>query len=305
MRYVLYAFLALFMVTSALAQEAGRDSVATAHEDSLAAAQFEAELGYRTGDIELPHGMATIHVPEGFRYIDQKGAQLLLTESWGNPKEASDDVIGMLIPPVSPLDQDGWGIVITFDESGYVDDKDASKIDYDKMLKEMQKNADAYNKEREKQGFDPVTIVGWAEPPHYDAATHKLYWAKELAFGDEEHTLNYCIRALGRRGVLELNAVAHMGQLDEIHATTPAVLSSIEFNQGHRYADFIKGKDKIAEIGLAGLIVGVAAKAGFFKALLVALVALKKVIIVGLVALIAFLKRFFGRKNAKVSGRTA
>jgi len=67
----------------------------------------------------------------------------------------------------------------------------------------------------------------------------------------------------------------------------------------------------IKRVGIVGSgimgsgIAEVAAKAGFFKALLVALVALKKVIIVGLVALIAFLKRFFGRKNAKVSGRTA
>jgi uncharacterized membrane-anchored protein len=291
MRYVFFAFLAMFVATGAFAEDATTDS--------LTAEQFEAELGYRTGDIELPNSIATIHVPEGFRYLDKKGSQRLLTDGWGNPAEMSEDVVGMLIPSASPLADDGWGIVITFDESGHVDDKDAAKMDYDKILKQMKKDTEAMNKERAKLGFNPVTLVGWAEPPHYDAAAHKLYWAKELSFGDKEaHTLNYCIRVLGRRGVLELNAVAGMERLDEIHTTTPAVLSSIEFNQGHRYADFIKGKDKVAEIGLAGLIVGVAAKAGFFKALLVALVALKKVIIVGVVALIAFLKRFFGRKTA-------
>ena len=51
-------------------------------------------------------------------------------------------------------------------------------------------------------------------PPSYDAAAHKLYWAKELMFGtDMDHTLNYNIRVLGRRGVLVLNAVAEMKQL--------------------------------------------------------------------------------------------
>jgi uncharacterized membrane-anchored protein len=35
-----------------------------------------------------------------------------------------------------------------------------------------------------------VTLGGWAEPPSYDKATHKMYWAKELAFGTGEHTLN-------------------------------------------------------------------------------------------------------------------
>lgn len=45
--------------------------------------------------------------------------------------------------------------------------------------------------------------MGWAEPPSYDAPAHKMYWAKDLLFsGNTEHTLNYNIRILGRRGVL-------------------------------------------------------------------------------------------------------
>jgi uncharacterized membrane-anchored protein len=300
MRYALSALLALFVSSPVSAQDS--TAVAPTANDSLtvaaAIAQFETTLHYQTGDVQLPNGIATIHVPEGFRYLDKKNAQHLLTDGWENPKEASEDVIGMLVPPVGALGNDGWGIIITMDESGYVDDKDAAKLDYSKILEQMRKGAEEANKERKKHGFPPATLVGWAEPPHYDAANHKLYWAKELAFGDEEwHTVNYCIRVLGRRGVLELNAVAPMDLLDEIHASTPAVLSAIEFNQGHRYADFIKGKDQVAKLGLAGLIVGVAAKAGFFKALLVAIVALKKVIIVGVVALIAWLKRVFGKKK--------
>jgi uncharacterized membrane-anchored protein len=300
MRYALTALLTLFVASPASAQDS--TAVNPALRDSLTVAasiaQFEATLHYQTGDVELPNGIATIHVPEGFRYLDKKDAQHLLTDGWGNPKDASEDVIGMLVPPVGALGNDTWGIIITMDQSGYVDDKDAAKLDYSKILEQMRKGTEIANKERKKRGFPTVTLVGWAEPPHYDAANHKLYWAKELAFSDlESHTLNYCIRVLGRRGVLELNAVADMDHLDEIHSSTPAVLSAIEFNQGHRYADFIKGKDEVAKIGLAGLIVGVAAKAGFFKALLVAIVALKKVIIVGVVALVAWLKRVFGKKK--------
>ena len=63
-------------------------------------------------------------------------------------------------------------------------------------------------------GYEPIELVGWATPPRYDSRTHKLYWAKELKFGDsDENTLNYNIRILGRRGVLVLNAVAGMSQL--------------------------------------------------------------------------------------------
>ena len=182
------------------------------------AEEFEAKLGYQSGDVALQNGMATIHVPRSFRFLGPEGSGRLLVEAWGNPPDSADDVLGMLVPAaVSPLSDEGWGIVITYNEDGYVNDSDAGKINYANLLKEMQEDAAAANEERKKQGFETVTLVGWAEPPHYDAAAHKLYWAKDLMFGSEaEHTLNYNIRILGRRGVLVLNAVSGMKQLDAI-----------------------------------------------------------------------------------------
>lgn len=64
-----------------------------------------------------------------------------------------------------------------------------------------------------------------------------------MAFGGEaEHTLNYNIRILGRRGVLILNAVADMKQLPSIRKETRGVLSAVEFEEGHRYQDYLPGE---------------------------------------------------------------
>jgi len=132
-----------------------------------------------------------------------------------------------------------------------VNDDDAGKIDYTWLLKEMKESAQSTNEERKQQGFDPVTLIGWAEPPSYDKAAHKLYWAKELQFGTEpEHTLNYSIRVLGRRGFLILNAVASMKQLPVIHQQTPQILAALNFNEGYRYTDYLPGTDKAAAYGL-------------------------------------------------------
>ena len=259
--------------------------------------EFEAKLGYQTGTVTLKSGLATIRLPESFRFIGPDGSRRLLVEAWGNPPAAAEDVLGMLIPSgASPLSEAGWGIIITFDEDGYVNDSDAAKMDFNKLLKEMQESASGANEERKKQGFEPVRLVGWAEPPSYDRAAHKMYWAKDLQFGsNNDHTLNYNIRILGRRGVLVLNAVASMGQLAAIRSETKNVLNAVEFNEGHRYADFLPGKDKAAAYGLAGLIVGATAvKAGFFKLLWVGILAFKKVILVGAVALLGAIKRLFG-----------
>jgi len=259
----------------------------------------DSKLSYQTGKVQLSGGMATITLPPSFRFLGEQDSRKLLV-AWGNPPESAQGVLGMLVPSdVSPLSEDGWAIVVTYDDDGYVNDEDAKTLDYDKVLNEMQEQTVASNEARQKEGFEPITLVGWAEPPHYDAATHKLYWAKELKFGSStDHTLNYSIRILGRRGVLVLNAVSSIGQLDVVKKGTPDVLAAVEFNEGHRYADYLPGTDKAAAYGIGGLIVGAtAAKAGLFKLIWVAILASKKLILAGLVAAGAAIKKLLGGRN--------
>ena len=267
---------------------------------SVTPAEFEAKLGYQTGMISLRHGMATLRLPQSFRYIGPEGSRRLLTEAWGNPPAVAQSNLGMLIPTaVSPLSREGWGIVIEYEEEGFVNDDDAASIDYTRLLKQMQDATVAVNGQREKQGFEPVTLIGWAEQPSYDAAAHKMYWAKELAFGtNSNHTLNYNIRVLGRRGVLVLNAVAEMDQLPAIRRQTRDVLAAVDFNEGDRYSDYLPGTDKAAAYGITGLIIGAtAAKGGMFKVLIAGLLAFKKAVIMGFFAAVAAIRRFFGRRS--------
>lgn len=257
------------------------------------------QLKPQHGDITLGSGLATLKVPEEFGYLDPQQAKTMLEKIWGNPH--GEGTLGMLIPSgVDVLSADCWGVVITYEEEGYVKDDDADKIDYTDLMKTMKEGTAAANEERKKQGYPSIELVGWATTPHYDKAAHKLYWAKELKFSDgKENTLNYNIRVLGRRGVLVLNAVAGMTQLSLIEMNTPKVLEMVEFKEGHRYADFNGNTDKIAAYGIAGLVAGtIAAKAGFFKVLWIGLLAAKKFVIVGVIAVAAFLKKLFGRKAA-------
>ena len=92
-------------------------------------------------------------------------------------------------------------------------------------------------------------------------------------------------------------AVASMKQLPDVETGMQHVLGFVAFNEGHRYADFIPGTDKVAAYGIGALIAGkVAAKAGLFKLLLGALVAGKKFIAIALVAIAGLARRFFRRK---------
>ncbi|HXI68994.1 MAG TPA: DUF2167 domain-containing protein [Verrucomicrobiae bacterium] len=257
-------------------------------------------LKYQQGEIELRGGLAKLTVPKEFKFLGPDDAETVLVKIWGNPP-SEEKPLGLLIPAgMTPLSTNCWVVTIDYNEDGYVKDDDASKINYDDLLKKMQKGVTESNKVRKQEGYPTVDLLGWAAPPHYDAATHKLYWAKKLKFEDAEgETLNYSIRMLGRKGVLELNAIASVEQFAEIDAQTPQILGMVDFQEGSRYADFDPKVDKVAKYGIATLVAGgalaLAAKAGFFKVLLVGLLAAKKFIIIGLIAVVAIVKKFFKR----------
>ncbi len=249
------------------------------------------DLHYQQGEINLGGGLAKLSVPPEYNFLDGRQAELVLHDLWGNPP--SEQGLGMLMPAeMSPVDKDGWAIEVHYEEEGYVKDDEAATLNYDDLLKKMQEQTVEANKEREKEGYPALTLVGWATPPRYDQATHKLYWAKELEFeGHPKHVLNYNIRILGRKGVLVLNAIADMDRLADVEAATPTILKMVNFQEGSRYTDYKVG-DKVATYGLIGLIAGgVLAKAGGFKLLLAGLLAAKKFVIIGVVAIAGWFKK--------------
>jgi len=250
------------------------------------------------GLVKLPNEVAELDVPENFRYINPADTQRFLEDGWGNPDGSG--TLGMLLPTETELfGPEGWGVVITYQEDGYVSDEDADSIDDSELLASMKEGESSINQERVKLGYAPITLVGWAKPPHYDAATKKLYWAKELSFGnDDENTLNYNVRILGRKGVLVMNAVSGMSQLSRIEASMKQVLAFSEFTAGNRYSDYDSGVDKVAAYGIAALIGGkIAAKVGLLAKLGALLFAFKKVIIVAVVAAGSLLTRIFRRRK--------
>ena len=252
----------------------------------------------RHGEIKLPNGVATLHVPESFYYLGSQDAEKVLVQVWGNPPGAGSDTLGMLFPAqATPFDDGAWAVTIEYEEDGHVSDKDADEIDYDELLSQMKDSAREASEQRVKNGYEPMELVGWAAKPYYDKDSHKLHWAKELKFGDDEnHTLNYNIRVLGRKGVLVLNFIAGMDQKALIDSKVESVLAIADFDDGNKYSDFNPDVDKIAAYGIGALVAGtVLAKPGFLMA---ALLLLKKFGIFILVGLGALFKGIFGRKKA-------
>ena len=258
----------------------------------------EKVLNWKTGEVTIGDGIAKLNVIPGFKFLNAAQSQYVLHDLWGNPPRT--DVLGMLFPDNGgPFNDSSYAFIISYEETGFIKDGDADKINYSEMLTEMQKSEPDENKERAKQGYEPIHILSWAQSPFYDSKRKVLHWAKEIEFGTSaDHTLNYDVRVLGRKGILSLNAVATMQELPLVKANIDKVLSIPTFTDGNKYSDFNSNTDKVAAYGIGAVVAGgILAKTGVLAIIGKFLVAAWKFIMIGIVAAIAGIKKFFGRKK--------
>lgn len=270
--------------------------ISTEQEKYIAwANQLWSSIERQTGTINLTDAAATLNITDDFYYLSSADAEKVLVEVWGNPP--GQDTLGMIMPVnLTPFDPESWAVTIQYEEDGYVSDEDADDIDYTELLTQMKEDTQAASQQRLNEGYPAIKLLGWASPPYYDKTTHKLHWAKELKVGEnEQNTLNYNIRILGRKGVLVLNFIAGIDQQTVIEEKLNSVLAMAEFEQGSHYSDFNPDIDDVAAYGLGALVAGkVIAKTGLIA---VAIVFLKKFGVFLLIGLGMFFKRFFKRKT--------
>ena len=234
-------------------------------------------------------GIAQIQVPEHYTFTGAEGTKKLM-EMMGNTVDGSE--LGFLAPTNS-----NWFVLFEFDDSGYVKDDDKDKLDADAILYSIRRGTEQANKQRKKMGIPPVNVVGWEQPPKYNAETHNLEWAIR-GESEGEPVVNYNTRVLGRKGVMRVTVV---GDPEEVKTAMPdfkQLMAGYNFVSGQTYAEYKPG-DKVAQYGLAALVVGGAAvgaaKLGLFASLAVFLKKGWKLVVVGVVALAAMLKKVFGR----------
>ncbi len=283
--------------------EGGAAAGGDAAAEAAAAAEYQKlveGLKYETGDVTISDGLAVLHLPKDWRFLGAKDAKTVIVDLWGNPPVAGDRALGLVIPAGQEIaSAEHWAVVVSWDADGYVSDADADEIKYDDLLKQLKENSVAASKRREEMGYGKLLLTGWALPPRYDKEAKVLHWAKSLDSGDPVQMLNYDVRVLGRSGVLSMNAVATMDEVKEIEAAAPELVKLVSFNPGHRYADYVEGKDRKSDYTMAGLVVGgaVAAKVLAKGGLMVMLAKFGKLLIIPVVIVVAWVKRKLSRQG--------
>ncbi|MEG3147470.1 DUF2167 domain-containing protein [Sphingomonas sp. RT2P30] len=245
---------ALVLAMATVAAPAGaQNSIDAASQRALR--DFVQNLHKQTGDVAIPQAHAVIHLGTRYYFIGPADAKRVITDIWRNPANASYGVLGLILPADKTVVDNSWGAVVTYQDTGYVADTDASSQDYDKVLAGMREGEAEDNELRRRDGYPELRLVGWAQPPLYDRSSHSLIWARDLKSSDTSvDGLNYDVRSLGRHGVLSLNMVWDMPHLAEVRNAAADLGKAAGFEKGSAYADYDKSVDKTAEYGLAGLV---------------------------------------------------
>jgi uncharacterized membrane-anchored protein len=187
-------------------------------------------------------------------------------------------------------------------DEGYVDDSDWADVDADELLQQYRDGTEESNDERIANGMEPMRVVGWLEPPHYDKASRTVTYAIELKDNNSSWTNAVALR-LGRGGYTEFTWVGPIN-LFQSAGGRPVLLNealaSYKYDEGYRYLDHQDG-DKVAAYGIAGLVtaaLGVKFGKGLITGLIAVVLAGKKILIPVVIALggafARFRRRLFG-----------
>lgn len=214
----------------------------------------------KKGPIDVPlFDEAVLHVPAGEVFVPQPQADRLL-DLLGDPGSHSE--VSGLILPRDP--RASWVLPVRFHKVGYVKDDDARTWDTDGLLQGLKQGTEERNAAREKAALPALTVVGWSEAPSYDSAHQRLAWAVTTraisAEPDDAARVDYNLIALGRDGYFRMDMTMALAELPALKPVVQQQLAVLEFNPGKRYADFDARTDRPSALGLAALVVDVAAQ---------------------------------------------
>jgi len=229
--------------------------------------------------------VAQITIPNNFRFVGAQGVKRFMEFTHNIP----GDELGVIMP--SGAD---WFLIFSFNPIGYVKDDEKNSIDADALLSSIRSGTERANEERQRRGWETMTIVGWQSRPHFDDTTKNLTWGIRGKGGHSE-VINHSVRLLGRGGVMEAELVLAPNDVEAVMPQLNALLGGFSFKSGQRYAEFRTG-DKVAAYGLTALIAGGVGAAAMKSGVLAKL---WKVIVIGILAIVGAIRRFFAKLFGK------
>ena len=233
-------------------------------------------------DAEIPTSNATVNIIDREIYLTDKNdineLSLLLFDN-------EDHINHMVIIENESYD---YSIYIEFLKEGYISLDDWKNVDSSTLLKDMKTNM-----------REDVKDIKWVFDPKIYDNKHVTY-SYEILWKDGHKSLETKSLALGRKGYLDIAFVTKVNEDTNFQDYADAAVefaNTVKFNEGYKHSDYKSG-DKVAAVGIGGLVAGTLgvkalAKAGAFAKILPLLLKFGWILLIPL----AFVGKLFGGKS--------
>ena len=191
-----------------------------------------------------------------------------------------------------------YTVYINFIDEGYVTLDDWKSIDTDVWIKEMRNTAKTNAEIFKKQKLDYVENIDWISEPEFDDKNNNVNYSYEVLWNDGVKTLESKNILLGRKGYLGIVFVFEVTpdtNLVQEANFSKEFVQYINFKEGSRHEDYKSG-DKVAAIGIGGLVAGTLgvkalAKAGILAKFLPLLAKFWWIILAPIAAIFGFARK--------------
>ena len=182
--------------------------------------------------------------------------------AWGTPADKNT---------VLYIKGDGYNIFVEYFDNGFVKIDDWKQVKSKDLMDEMQRIAKSNEPYLKSQGLAYTTNIKWIYKPTFDEKSKLVFYSYEVSWSDGNKTMENRSIALGRRGHIDNSYVVNINKDTNLLDTaefSKEFGESVIFGDGSKHSDYKSG-DKIAAVGLGGLVAGslgvkALAKAGAF-----------------------------------------
>ena len=210
-------------------------------DDSLAYAYAHATPG--PAKIALGEG-ATLQLPAGFVFVPENVSRRITSL----PNTVTGRThFGIVIPAVH---YNGWLLAVNKLDTGHVPSSAIVSWDHDEVRDTLRGAVRRANPARVQFGLGPIDIGAWLSPPLYDAGRNRFTSAARVvetgpSTSDEDGILVTAVM-FGRSDAIEISLFASSSNGESGHAALDRLADAVEFQPGHRVADFVAGHDPVA-----------------------------------------------------------
>ena len=155
-------------------------------------------------------------------------------------------------------------IYVRYKDEGYVTIDDWKSIKPENLIAEMRQAQEAWKDQLKEEGRNYVEELNWIYKPTFDYEKNAVYVSYEGSWNGKKgkyKSMQTNSIVLGRNGYLDISFVSSITnettkeELQQIANLAKDFTDGIDFLEGSKHADYKSG-DKVAALGIGGLVAG-------------------------------------------------